>query len=290
MADIRMGDTGLERTAQLTFSGVPDVTAPSILSSSLQTDPLAVLNFMASEPLPASAQAQLASPSERIQLASLGGAAGATVGFQSPGGALRYDTTYKLVIDDWTDLAGNPGVPPDGIVTYVSPPLIPADGFEGVSGTLAGATIADATTFPPISGEKSALLGSLSQQVYPQQSARFTVRLAVAPGDSVVRFSLRRFGSSSVLFPDSFNTQVRLAVPGGSIVPVPLTNLASSSTDTVLPNGTHVTIGNVTTIEAPLPSDAGNEVVLDFQVGVYPAACSLPVPVPGYQIDDLRVE
>jgi hypothetical protein len=290
-ADIRQGDYGFERAAHLEFSGLADTTAPTILSDIAQTDPLAVMSFIASEPLPSGAQAQLVSPTEKIPLAAFGGTdPGSVIGFQKAEGALRYDTTYKLVIDNWTDLAGNPGVTPDGVVTYPSPPLIPADGFEGASGTLAGATIADATAFPPINGEKSAVLGTPGQPIYPQQSTRFTVRLAVAPGDSLVKFSVRQFASSASLYGGSFNTQVRLAAPGGAIVLIPLANFAQSGTDTVLPNGTHVTLGNVTLIEAPLPAGVGDEVVLDFQVGIYQATCSAPVPVPGYQIDDLRVE
>jgi hypothetical protein len=151
--------------------------------------------------------------------------------------------------------------------------------------------IADARVFPPISGEKSALLGTPGDPGVPfPHSQRFTVRLAVSAGDTVVRFSLGQFVSSGVLLGGGFNAQVRLAVPGGTIAAVPLTDLGSAGTDQLLPGGTHVTVVEVTMIEAPLPSGVGDEVVFDFQNGIYSASCSLPVPVSGYQIDDLRVE
>ena len=90
-------------------------------------------------------------------------------------------------------------------------------------------------------------------------------------------------------FPGGLNTQLRLAAPGGAISSVPLTQL-SGGTDQVLPNGMHVTAGPVTAIEAPLPEGVGNEVVFDLQTGIINPGCTLPLPVPGYQIDDLRVE
>jgi hypothetical protein len=46
----------------------------------------------------------------------------------------------------------------------------------------------------------------------------------------------------------------------------------------------------VTAIEATLPEGVGNEVVFDLQTGIINPGCTLPLPVPGYQIDDLRVE
>jgi len=284
IADLTQGDLAFQKKAQLDFHGLPDVTVPSILADSAEADPLAVVTFVASEPLSVATRAQLISPGEQIPLALLSSDGNVTVGFQRPPAALRYDTRYKLAIDNWTDLAGNPGPPLDEIITYPPPQLIPPDGFESANDSLPGATIADATVFPPISGERSALVG------YPtvgySQSARFTVRLAVAAGDRVVRFSLREFIPNG--FPGGLNTQLRLAAPGGAIASVPLTQL-SGGTDQVLPNGMHVTAGPVTAIEAPLPEGVGNEVVFDLQTGIINPGCTLPLPVPGYQIDDLRV-
>jgi hypothetical protein len=288
MAQIRSGETSSTGTVQLAFSGVPDVTPPSIVNEGAPVDPLAVLDIIASEPLPAGAQAQLVSASHQARLTSPGAAGSAAAAFQTAADtALRYDTTYKIVIDPWTDLAGNPGAPPNDITTFPSPPLIPGDGFETASDTVGGATIADATVMPPISGEKSALVGS-PVTPYPQP-ARFTVRLAVASGASMLRFSLRQFAVPGGLFSSAL-TQARIAAPGGKIVDVPLTGLGSTGTDQVLPSGVHITVGDVTPIESPLPAGVGDEIVFDFRTGNYDIACSLPLAIPGYQIDDLRVE
>jgi len=288
---IFQGDYGLSKPAQLDFKGVPDLTPPSIDGQGVPVDPLAdLVVFTTSEPLPSSAQAQLISPDDRIALSPLGGDGSTTVGFQKPAGALRYDTTYKIVIDHWADLAGNLGVTPDGVTTIPPPTLIPADGFESAPPNLGGATIADATTFPPISGQKSLLVGS-SLSSYPLPS-RFTVRLAVAPGSTVVRFSLRPFTTYVMLYPDLFSTQARLAVPGGQIVNVPLANLSASGTNQVTPSGVHIILGDTVGIEAPLPSGVADTVVFDFQTGAYgnDACRGAMIPPTSYQIDDLRVE
>ncbi len=292
MGYIIHGDYGSLFPARLDFKGAPDVTPPSIVGQGAAVDPLAgLVVFTTSEPLSSSAQAQLVSPNDRIALVPMGGGdASTTIGFQKPAGALRYDTTYELIVDHWADLAGNPGVTPDGVVTFSAPPLIPADGFESAPPTLGGAAIADANTFAPISGQKSALVGS-SLTSYPLPS-RFTVRLAVAPGDSVVRFSLRPFTTDVMLYSDLFGTQARLAVPGGEIVNVPLGNLGTSGTNQVTPSGMNIILGDTVELEAPLPSGATDTVVFDFQTGAYgdDACRGAMIPPASYQIDDLRVE
>lgn len=286
-----MGDYGRVVAARLDFKGVPDVTPPSVVGQGAPVDPLQdLVVFKISEPLPSSAQAQLVSPDDRIALISMGGDGSTTVGFQKPAGALRYDTTYKIVINPWADLSGNPGVIPDGVTTIPAPVLIPADGFESASDTLGGATIADATTFPTISGQKSLLVGALIS-TYPLPG-RFTARLAVAPGNSVVRFSLRQFTTSTMLYPDLFGTQARLAVPGGEIANATLGNLGTSGTKQVTPAGMNIILGDIVEIEAPLPSGVTDTVVFDFRTSAHgdTGCIGPPIQASSYEIDDLRVE
>ncbi len=125
-------------------------------------------------------------------------------------------------------MTNGPSIPPRATVTNERAPLSSATLIESspVGGTVLELPVM-ATVFPPISGQKSALIVRPGSAMPP--TPRFTARLAVAPGNSVVRFSVRQFSTASTLSADRFGSHARIAVPGGAIVDVPLGNNLLSS-------------------------------------------------------------
>jgi hypothetical protein len=111
------------------------------------------------------------------------------------------------------------------------------------------------------------------------------LRLAVTPGDSVLRFSYR------LVNPSGFsNTLYAVASPGGKIqwtTPVPDSGI--TTTQAMFPTGQHA-VAPVTTAELPLPADATNEVVFARVVPGVTCGGLFPPPQAGLIIDDLRVE
>ncbi len=293
-AEIIHGDVGFGYMARLDFTGIPDTAGPSLANSATNPDPdpLRPLSLLASEPLPAQVTAQAVGGGDTIPLIPfLPAGAGAGIGFFSkPNIALRYGTTYTIAVDPWTDLAGNAGTPIAALTTIEAPPLVAEDGFEGADATVGGAAVVAATILAPISGQKSALLSSdyglltLAGGV----SGRLTVRLAVSPGDRFVRFSLRPLAQYSQVV-GTYGTSIRMAVPGGEIANIALPTTETLSVQQTLPNGASVWLGDVRTVEAPLPATVGSEVV--FDVDMYQSfQCGLPVQGVSYLLDDLRVE
>ena len=97
-------------------------------------------------------------------------------------------------------------------MTRPAPPLIAEDGFESVAtATLGGAQVVTGTDAPTISG--------CAQSLHPADDGRggggqtqVALRLAVTPGDSVLRFSYRFVNPSGFS-----NTRYAVASPGGTI-------------------------------------------------------------------------
>jgi hypothetical protein len=202
------------------------------------------------------------------------------------------------------DLAGNPGTALPKLITNVAPPLVPQDGFESAGATLGGVHIIDASTLPPISGKKSALvtgrLGSLSNLPI-DDSFHMALRLAVKPTDRVVRFALRPIASLG-RSADTRGTLIRVAVPGGTITVATLPqeeDLKIEQSLSGVPYASKAWFGDVRTVEVPLPPDATSQVIFDFAIsasgaalenGIITSACGL-IPAPAsYLVDDLRVE
>jgi hypothetical protein len=278
-------DQGLAYRTAVTMSGQRDSDPPSfsIQGGDQPVDPLGALTLLASEPLAASTTARLVSglgSQDLVPILSAGGAA--VVGFSQPARALLYDTHYDLVVMPYADLAGNPGSTTLQITTIAPPPLANEDGFEGTAP--AGVSTVDATVIPPISGLRSAIL-----QAGP--AGLLLVRLARAPGDRVVRVTVRLFGSfagSSAVPP------VMLAVPGGPIVTaVPPPDLGELFTQQAVGPSLStqpVWMGPARTLEMTIPEGAGPELVFQAGPGRQPAGCGPSPWPPGMLIDDLRAE
>src|SRR5207237_1444335 len=111
-AMISSGDDIASLPAQFDFTGVPDATGPRIEGILDPRDPFDPGLFMVSEPLPARATAHLESPTEQIPLTASTGVGSIAVVLFHESSMLRYDTTYRIAVDPWIDLAGNPGAAP----------------------------------------------------------------------------------------------------------------------------------------------------------------------------------
>jgi len=287
-AYLTQGDISFPYSADLDFTGVPDATGPSLAGTGAAVDPLAPLTLTASEALPPDATARLITEGGVLDLVPrLPDGAGAATAFDKPDMALRYGTTYAVALDRWADLAGNPGAAAGEIVTIPPPPVAAEDGFEGAGTSIGGAPVVDATLLPPLDGTRSVLLTGTA--VAGVSGTRLTVRLAVAPGDSVVRFTLRPLSPFSY-GASTYGTSIKMASPGGAIVRVALPGAEALGTQQALPGGTTVLMGDARTMEAALPAGAADEVVFDFVVASPSGACGLPIPNVGYLLDDLRVE
>jgi hypothetical protein len=293
-AYVRTSAAGLSADAHVTFTGVPDTTAPTFTFPKSPVDPLAPLAFVPSEALPGADSASVvgAMSGDVVPLAKglIATASDALADVHVAGIALRYDETYRLVTDALPDFAGN--VPaPVSFTTRATPPLVPEDGFESVTGTMfGGAGVLNGGPLPPLAGQTSLLLntgygggfGFLPYDLGPS----LVVRLTVAPGDTVVRFD------SELIAPDpidaaSFDGELRIGAVGG---PVSVSHGVAGTefTKVTLPQLGDVYVSPVKTIELPLPAGAQGEITFEI-VGTIDL-CEQPPPPTVLVIDNLRVE
>lgn len=207
---------------------------------------------------------------------------------------LRWNEVYKVVTRGVTDLAGNElafATPPTA-TTPAPPPLQPEDGFEAVTGTTyAGAGVLEGGPLAPIAGTTSLLVGNVDSFLSYKVGASFTVRLAVAPGDTVLRFDTRLAApnkpdeSSQAFRGGMFVGAVGKEVQGFGDV------LADTMTKVSLAGGATIWQSPIGTTEIPLPTGATGEVSFEIiQEPVGPPGCGFPVQSMVLVIDRLRVE
>ena len=112
---------------------------------------------------------------------------------------------------------------------------------------------------------------------------QFALRLAVAPGATVLRFSYRTVSRGTT--PGS----AAAYVVGSVGAPLVTTELPpdSGTTTSVDIGGDQMTLGPLTTATINLPDPAASEVVLARSAR--PATCR-PLPTIGVMIDDVRTE
>lgn len=295
-AEIIQGDVAFGYTARMDFTGVRDTIGPSLSGASTDQDPLRPVYLTASEPLLSASAAQLFSPSAaavHLLPRKTDPDSEEVVAFAQPDVALRYSTTYAVQVMYWSDLELNLGQGLDSITTWPAPPLAVEDGFEGGASPVGGAPVVDASVLPPLSGQRSVLVGATggwSPPINGVKGDRLTVRLAVSTGDRVVRFSLRPVSSFSASV-SGYGAEIRLAAPGGSIARVALPQSENLSQQQTMPNGgPQVWLGDARAMEIPLPTGVADEVVFDFGIAVSGGSCGLPIPTASYLVDDLRVE
>lgn len=284
-------EAGERFAATLSFTGAPDMHGPALMVPPNPVDPLHPPTISASEPLPATAKAQLVSPVETIDLVRAAWALAPSSFVVPADRALRYDTQYQVVITPWQDLAGNVGGSLGSIVTSPAPALFGEDGFEGAAASVGGATIVGASVLPPISGNRSAVVsGPRNAGVVGTESPRLTVRMAVHPGAQVVRLSLRPWSRTQLADPVGLgNATFSIAAPGVPLVTQSPTGTAMLSTSIATGMST-VWAGEVIPLEIPLPTGALPEVVFDMSLLPEQLFCSVSPPAVSYLVDDLRVE
>jgi hypothetical protein len=292
-AYIADGDVDYPYTAVFDFTGVPDLAGPSLAGTNAALDPLAALPLTSSEPLPSGTTARLVSAQDSIDLiARLPTGTDVVTAFDKPDVALRYETTYAVAVDPWTDLAGNPGTAAGQVVTTQPPPVAAEDGFEGAGATVGGAAVVDATVVPPINGSKSVFVSprGFGPQLAGISSTRLTVRLAVTPDDRFVRFTLRPLSPYTSGGTSTYSVSIKIAAPGGAIARVTLPPQETLGSQQTLPGGASVWMGDSRPIEVALPAGTVDEVVFDFIAAAPSSGCGLYPPTASYLLDDLRVE
>jgi len=272
-------------SAPMTLSGVADTVGPvlGLYTYANLSDPLTHFTVIASEPLPQPLVLR-GTGDHSIALSPVPAAVG--ILFEKPKVMLRFGETYAVDVASVTDFAGHPPTV-EGSVTFgtrEAPPLVAEDGFESLMGDsqLGNTQVVSLMGAPVISGARGLYL-------YPSSASgmlgtRFEVRLAVAPGDSVLRFSYR---TASTTASGGEDAEFVVATPGGALVS---TVLPASGTRT--PGRIYVDdvmLGPLTTATIALPADAAGEVVLARASASLICEGAQPEAV-GVLIDDLRVE
>jgi hypothetical protein len=195
------------------------------------------------------------------------------------------------VTDRVTDFAGNRPKAPVSFTTSAAPPLVPADGFESVTGTMfAGAGVLRGGPLTPIAGATSLLLntgygGGFGFLPYGLGSS-LSVRLAVPAGATMVAFD------SQLIAPDAvdgatFVGDIRFGSVGGSVF-VERNVVGTGFTKQTLPELGDVYLSPVKTISLPLSAGAAGEITFEI-VGEIDLCHEPPSPTV-LVVDDLRVE
>jgi hypothetical protein len=274
-------------SAPMTLVGVPDTVGPllGLYAYSELSHPLTYFTVISSEPLPLDPPLVLrGTGGDSIVLNPVPGDVG--IVFEKPKVMLRFGETYTVDTARVTDFAGNPSTV-DGSVSFgtrAAPPLLAEDGFESLPGEslLSNAQVLSPSGAPILSGARSLYL-------YPNSASgmsetQFAVRLAIAPGDRVLRFSYRTVSTSASGGDDA---EFVVATPGG-----PITSAVLPASGTRTPARIYVDdvmLGPLTTATIDLPADAAGEVVLARVFANL--ICESPVSDPvGFIIDDLRAE
>jgi hypothetical protein len=292
---VTSGATTLTAQIQATFFGEPHTAPPAFTAPDGAVDPLAGIDLEASEPLPEQV-ATLLVGAPGGDTVSVGGAdiglpSGGIHALAELGTALHYGETYTLQTDHVTDFAGRMPAAPVTFTTRAAPPLVPEDGFESVTGTMfAGAGVLKGGPLMPIEGQTSLLLntgfgggfGFLPYDLGPS----LAVRLALSPGDTVVRFE------AQLIAPDpidqaSFVGDLRWGSEGGTVGAAENVD-GSGFTKVTLPALGDIYLTPVKTVSLPLPADATGTIT--FEIIGQTFTCDAPPSPTVLVLDNLRVE
>jgi hypothetical protein len=293
-ADISCGDCGFDVAFTAVLNGTPDATPPVLHAAGLDSvTAFDSFGLMASEPMPASATARLTgSAGATIDLTPqvVDGAIPLVVGFSKPNVVLPVGQGYVVAFDGLVDFAGQTDqTAPLRLTSFPSAPLVPQDGFESATGNeLGGALIVAAGQLPAITGTTSLYIGSTGAPLLGSSVARsLLVRLARPAGSTTLRFSYRVIAAQAQEF---FSGTVGVGSEGRTPGPSSSGFISGTATQPLSAGAQTLYAGAVGTLEATLPDDAGDEVL----VSVAPSslACSGPLQAPngGLLIDDLRLE
>jgi hypothetical protein len=284
-----LGDDMLRDPATMILRGVADTAAPILGLYSLPAipDPIQWFRLVSTEPLPSDAEAILRSAGGDVITLKPSPADAYTIEF-APSILLPYGGMYTAEIDAITDFAGNRAIF-EGVLSFSTgeaPPVAGADGFESVTDTaLAGAQILSGAGAPIITGARSLYVPPVTQPSFVGRT-QLALRLAIAPSDTVLRFSYR---TVTVNPTTPFSAEYLVASVGGTIVTVELPPDDGAATPAAI-NGDPVMLGPLMTAAIDRPDDAAGEV--SFMRRTAGEDCGLPDPPGpgGIIIDDLRTE
>lgn len=290
---IGMSDAIATTPAEMSLVGIPDTVPASLIGAAgTNVNPLLDLAFSLSEPVPAGASATLLAVTggDPITLMPMMSSDGQAVhGFQKPNIVLRYGEGYGVVTNGLVDFAGNLGPVAAGtFTTRALPTRVSEDGFESAAdGPYAGGQLVSGAGWPVLAGTRSfywpAMPGGPPPAVPP-----WSLRLALAPGDTVVRFSYRvvaPYGGSGF-----WSLALWVGAIGASSAGYSLMAESGALPAFQLPNQSAIYLGELRTAELPVPVGATGDIVIE-PIGSTGASCSTPPrPTPGLIIDDLRAE
>jgi hypothetical protein len=250
-------------------------------------DPLYGVAVGASEPIPPQVTLSLAAAgTDPIPLTPFTstGLLPALSGFHNSGVALRYATAYRVALDGLVDFAGNPtSNTAIEFTTRAAPPLVPEDGFESTADT----TLGDGevvTGAGAIAGNKSLLARGSSFGV--ANATRFSVRVALEPTDSVLRFAYQLVGPQPG---GAGPPTLALGSVGAAPAHVVLNPDRNVYTEVRLDSGSIIYVSAKAAAEIRLPPGSANEIVLQYLPSS--SGCGFPPPpAAGVLIDDLRAE
>ena len=277
------------------LTGVADTVTPTlalVTGGGDIADPFPSFFVISPEPLPLDSHAVLrAAGGDVIGLTPSPQNEGFITVFSMPAAILlRYGETYRVDTGDLADFAGNRAAPTNALTftTKPAPPLIAADGFESVTDAmLGGAEVLSDAGAPTITGSRSLYIPPVETQSAPP-TTQLALRIAIAPGNRVLRFSYRSV--STAVASTSYGANFKVASVGGSIVSTALPSPEANGPFDVVIDGTAVALGPVMTATINLPADATGEVVL-ARITQGGSSCGAPIALPsGLIIDDLRAE
>jgi hypothetical protein len=293
-ANVSCGDCGFDVAFTAALSGTPDVTPPVLHAAGLGSiSAFDGFSLTATEPLPASATARLtgsAGASFDLVPQVVDGAIPLVVGFSKPDVVLPVGQGYVVAFDGLVDFAGLVDhTAPLRLTSFPDAPLVPQDGFESATGNeLGGALIMAAGQLPAISGNTSLYIGSMGAPLLGSPTARsLLVRLARPAGSTTLRFSYRVIGAQAQSF---FSGVVGVGTEGRTPGPTGSGFVSARATEPLTAGAQTLYASAVGTLEATLPDDAGDEVLVSVAQSSLGCSGPLQASTGGLLIDDLRLE
>jgi hypothetical protein len=274
------GDT-FSAAARMDLTGVPDVTAPTLVSPSYAINPLDSWSIVASEALAPTASVALAG-TPNLPLTSVPKASSDGVPLSS---LIEWSTDVILPLSGrWPilglgqDLSGRALAPAGELRTLADPGVFMADGFEGplvVASLFNPSIITGVGNVPAISGAHSLWL---------EPDADVTVHLKRVAAEKTVHFSARAFGDQNLA---GFGVYIEGGVVGGHEI---VTQSAKAPSGTVVETGdpTWTHASEVQQFSLSL-SESGSDVLVRLRQEQSPCTpfCGSRLAL---MVDDLRLE
>jgi hypothetical protein len=284
------GDIRWSAPMTAVLAGALDEAAPVVAPAAETIEPMGQSFFAASEPLGESAASLIGAEGDVFALGAeiYDGPPMFTTGFVRSPLMLNWGTTYEVTTEALVDLAGHAGMRASRptVHTPPSPPVIAEDGFESATGgTFGGAAVVSAASrIEALAGTKSLAIGHGVGHPFLTVGPTFTARLAIQPGDTVVRFAARV--ATPFDAPAGFEGEVRVGVPGREVSVIKDVS-ATEVSPAPVSSGAPIYMGLLRTIEVPLPLGAVGEA--SVQIASRAVGCGSRY-ASALIIDDLRVE